>query len=443
MARVALVLLALLCLAAPARAQDGIASQDVEPLASVRTANHAMIAAVAGDRLFIGGPATLQVFDITDPGAPAQIGIIPSEGANEAEDVVTNGRILALAGQRGVQIYDVTGATPQKLSTIGGGGQVAACIEDCRYLWVTGPNTIYDLADPAAPEQIGDFDPDSLDGPCFQAREVRPGLVLVACDPMLLFSTLPEHGGSPSKPKQLASGSFPEASFTVGGAVHSAHWPQAGLDRFVLTTLETPFNPECTDQIGAFTTWDATAAAALRPGARFTPIASWRPTNGTFADGRNPYNAIGCSPHFLDEHPAFADRGLDVLRWTGDTFVPPKASAPSAPPAADPPPAPRLRLAGAQAPRSGPPSLLVEVPAAGRLTARVTGRAGRFKGTIRTGRATTTQSGLVRIPLSLPKRARLELRRRGRLTLDTRLDFRPTSGPRQTLRARTTLRRTR
>ena len=151
MTRVALLLTLALVLVAPAHAQDSIASKDVEPLANLRTANHAMIAAVAGDRLFVGGPATLLVYDISDPASPQQIGAVPSEGANEAEDVVTNGRILALGGQRGVQIYDVTGTAPQKLSTIGGGAQVAACIEDCRYLWVTGPNAIYDIANPAAP----------------------------------------------------------------------------------------------------------------------------------------------------------------------------------------------------------------------------------------------------------------------------------------------------
>ena len=508
MRRILLTLALLAALTSPAAAQDHIASPEVELLSSDRSVNHAMIAAVAGDRLFVGGPATLSVFDISTPESPQLLGAVPAEGANEAEDVVTDGKLLALAtpacpaSPNGcVNVYDVTGTSPQKVSTIPANGQIAACIAGCRYLWVTGPNAIYDLADPSAPEEIGSFEYDDLEGPCFQAREVRPGIVLVACDPVLLFSTLPEHGATPAKPKLLARGAMPPASFVIGGAVHSAHWPQAGADRFLLTSLETPFNRECTEDVGAFITWDARAAGEFRPGARFTPIDQWRPTNGTFTDGRSPYNAIGCSPHFLDEHPTFANgglvaqaalenglrflevgpdgaitergwflgaggtastpvwhpngqilyladyaRGLDVLRWTGPTFVPPGPAAPgtsTAPPSSPPASAPaarRLRLAGAQAPKKGRPSLVVEVPGAGRLSATVRTK-GRFRGAIRAGRATPTEAGLVRLPLSLPAKAAAELRRRGRLALDVRLDWRPAEGARERRRSAVTLRR--
>ena len=476
MPRFALALLLALIAAAPAQAAPVyVASDGVEFVQNVRTVGAGQGLSVVGERLFVTGPTHLSMFDIANPEAPELMGVATLEAANETEDVVTNGRILAATGADGITLFDVSGESPQRLSTIDIGGQVASCVEDCRYLWVTGPNVIVDISDPMAPREVGGFLDDEEASQCFQAREVRPGLVLVACDPVLLVSTLAEHGATATAPKVIARGSMPEFDYLLAGAPHSAHWPRGGEDAFLLTTVETPFHQQCSEGIGAFLTWDAQ---------RFRVLDDWRPQNGTFLDGRSPYNAVGCSPHFLDEHPTFRDgglvavaalengvrmlsvdgtgaieergffiggsgtaavpvwhpdgrtlyvadyaRGLDILRYTGPTFVPPAPpGSPTAPGAPAAPPATptrrRLRIAGVVG-RGKRRSLAVEVPGAGRLT--LTGRR------VRAARARARAAGLVTLPL------RLTRGRRARVTV--RVRWRPREGRVRVLRTRVTLRR--
>jgi hypothetical protein len=473
--RFALALLIAALAAAPAQAApDHVASEGVELVQTVRSVGAGQGVSLVGERLFVTSPTHLSVFDVHDPETPALLGAAPLDGANETEDVVTNGRVLATASPNGVTIFDVSGPTPQRLSTLDVGAQVATCVLDCRYLWATGSNAIIDLADPAHPREAGSFvdDDEDLDVGCFQAREVRPGLVLVACDPLLLISTLAEHGATPTKPKVIARGNAPEFDFLLAGAPHSAHWPRGGADAFVLSSTETPFHRDCGGDIGAFLTWDAS---------RFTVRDHWRPQNGTYLDGRSPYNAVGCSPHFLDEHPSFRDgglvavaalengvrllsvdsagtiaergwflgaggtaavpvwhpdgrtlyvadyaRGLDVLRYTGETFVPAAASPAPSPVTAPGPAAPgrRLRIAGVVR-RRGRAALAVEVPGRGRLTA--TGRG------LRTTRVRARAAGLVTLALRLA--------RPGRRRVAVRVRWQPRRGRAAVLRTRVTLRR--
>ena len=468
---IAALLLVLLSAAPAAQAGPGdVASEGIEHVTTLRPSGSGQGAAVVGDRLFVTGPSHLTIYDIAEPEAPQLLGAAPIESANEAEDVMTNGRILAV-GQLAcrdrpggcVSVFDVSdGANPQRISTIPVPGQIASCVADCRYLWITGPNLIADLADPAAPKVVGEFLTEEDDvNQCFQAREVAPGLILVACDPVVLLSTRAEDGGSPVKPVRLRTLALPDAQFNLAGAPHAAHWPRAAADRFILASVETPFHPQCGPEIGAFSTFDAK---------RFTRITSWRPQNGTYSDGRSPYNAVGCSPHFFDEHPAFADgglvavaalengvrflqvtpegaieergwflgaggtaatpvwhpsgrvlyvadyaRGVDVLRYTGPTYAP-AASTPPAPaaPAAAPPAAPaaparRFRIAGSRkGRRRGSAVLLVEVPGPGRVVVSARGR--RFV-------VRATRAGLVRIPVTGRGRTLKVVARFGRSSL--------------------------
>lgn len=507
-----LLALTLALAATPASAQvegvDHVASDGVELAANVRAVGSGQGAAVMGERLLVWGPSQLSLLDISDPGAPALLGVATLTAANESEDVVTNGRIAAMsmpacedAPGGCVQIFDVSDSGPAKLSTIPIPGQVGTCVMDCRYLWVTGPNQIVDLADPANPKVVGGFlddvDEDSIEFGCFQGREVKPGIVLLACDPVLLLSTLPEHGGSPAKPKLIATGKPPAFDFFLLGAPHSAHWPRMGADRFMLTSTETALHAECSENIGAFVTWDARPVASFAPGSRFTVVDSWRPANGTYTDGRSPYNAVGCSPHFLDEHPAFRDgglvavaalengvrllevtsegkieerawflgagataavpawhpdgkhlyvadyaRGLDVIRYSGATYATPAPPQAGDPPSGGPPVAPqrRLRVAGRQVDRRrGRATLIVEIPSAGRLEAAP--KAGRQR--LRRLTAEASRAGLVRLTIVPTGRAKRTLAKRRRLAVSVHLTFTDANGAARFARTRITLRRAR
>src|SRR5439155_927641 len=84
--------------------------------------------------------------------------------------------------------------------------------------------------------------------------------------------------------------------------------------RFLLLGGETNFKPTCDDTRGAFMVWDATdvldGKGGFIPGRKFKMLSEVRATQGTYADGHTPYNALGCSVHWFEEHPSFHDGGL-------------------------------------------------------------------------------------------------------------------------------------
>jgi hypothetical protein len=142
---------------------------------------------------------------------------------------------------------------------------------------------------------------------------------------------------------------------------------------------EDNFNPRCTDKIGPFVSFDTTGWKKTHS---FKKVDDFKVTNGVYADGNPPANALGCSAHWFRAHESFnngglvavafyehgtrfikvaangklseagyflpyngssssadwvndkivyvADyaRGIDILRWVGPTYVP-KATTPS------------------------------------------------------------------------------------------------------------------
>lgn len=500
-------LLVALAAATPAAAEaipDHVASSDVTLVQNIRLTGSGQGGGLHGDRLLVSGPSQLTIFDVKDPRAPALVGTAPLGAAAESDDIPTDGRWAAVAeGEcldaaiRGgcIAVFDVTGA-PRRIASLGMNVRTVACVLACRYLWAPGENAIVDMADPAAPKVVGTFlDPtdDRLQGICFSAREVRPGVVMVACDPAYALSTLPEHGGTPSEPAVLAfadTGDF-QATPVTGGVPHGARWPQ-GRDSFMMTTTETPFSGTCGEpELGAFVVWDARPVLA---GHRtFRGLSEWRPANGTYVDGRSPYNVVGCSPHFLAEHPSFRDgglvavavlenglrflqvgadgeieerayflgaggtaalpiwhpdgrtvylvdyvRGLDVLEYAGDTFVPPAAAA--APPASPATPAAggprRFRVLGVIRRERGRATIAVEAPGRGRVIATPRAKGVRFRRLV----ADVRQAGLARLTVVARGKARRVLRRRGRLVVDVRITWRPRSGAPRRARQRVVLR---
>ena len=498
---------------APAQAggPDHVSTADVALVQNIRTAGSGQGGGLHGDRLMVTGPAQLTVFDAADPRAPELLGVAPLGNATESDDVPGNGRWAAVAegecldpAVRGgcMAVFDVTGA-PRRIASLGMAANSLACVLDCRYLWAAGDNAIVDMAEPAAPKVAGTFlEPsDAQDGPCWSVREMRPGLVMASCDPAYAISTLAEHGGTPTDPVAIAQADTEDfrSTLPLGGVPHGARWPH-GTDRFLMTTTETPFSGTCGgDQLGAFVLWDARPVLA---GARgFRSLAHWRPANGTYVDGRSPYNAVGCSPHFLAEHPSFRDgglvavaalengvrffeitaaatieersfflgaggtaalpiwhpdgrtvyvidyvRGLDVLDYSGGTYVPAVAPAPASDPLAAAPtghrPAKgprRFRVLGVIRNERGRATIAVEAPGRGRVIATPSAKGVRLRKLV----AEVRQAGLTTLTVAATGRAKRVLRRRGRLAVDVRIAWRPRSGRARTARQRVVLRASR
>lgn len=344
------ILLALLVagLAAPAaQAETGpdyISSDNVTLTASIKTVGDGVGARVVGPYLYVTTTKSLSIFDIkTDPAHPKQIGQDTMDVEFENEEVPTNGRFLGISGQIGcpdplasnifntsgngtgagsngtgcLTTYDVSDpANIKKIKSISGAGQhTTTCALDCTWLYGS-TGAITDNRDPAKAEVVGDwkkaFPTTYFQNTCHHLREIQPGILLGSCQPIVLMSIRPEDGGTPLKPVLIASGVNSDKRF-----IHSGRWPNQGTDKFVLLGGETNASPQCDDTVGAFMIWDASGVrdgkGGFTRGGQFKLLSEVRPTNGTYADGHSPYNGLGCSVHWFEEHPTFKDGGLVAL----------------------------------------------------------------------------------------------------------------------------------
>lgn len=339
--RCLLAALAALVLCAPAAtAQDAFTSDNVEHVKNLKEVGDGVGATIIGKTMFVTSTTHLTIYDITDAENPVRKGVFTLNVEFENEEVPTNGKILGIsadtfcvvpdAGNPGeglsnsgntcLSIYDVSDPENVKLlkNLSGAGDHTSTCVLECSYFFGS-EGTVVDARDPANATML-DFnweshlaDKYSLEtkNSCHHQREIQPGILLGSCNPVVLFSVRPEDGASVTDPVLLALGVSEESTL-----IHSSRWPREGKDKFVLVGQETNARPQCTDAEAAFQTWDGSAARAgatpfsFPKNSSLTMIDEYRPRLGTFTDGYNPYNALGCSVHWFMEHPTFNNGGL-------------------------------------------------------------------------------------------------------------------------------------
>ena len=203
-------------------------------------------------------------------------------------------------------------------SVVGAGEHTTACAYDCQWLYGS-TGAITDDRDPAHAKVVGNWQAAAFKegsayfkSSCHHLREIQPGILLGSCQPIILLSLRAEDGASPTKPVVLATGTNDDNRF-----IHSGQWPNHGTDKFTLEGGETNFNPSCDDTSGAFMVWDATGVrdgnGGFRKGGVFHEVSEIRPSSGTYSDGHSAYNALGCSVHWFEQHPTFHDGGLVAL----------------------------------------------------------------------------------------------------------------------------------
>ena len=142
---------------------------------------------------------------------------------------------------------------------------------------------------------------------CHHIREIRPGVLLTACQPFAAISINAADGGSPAHPKVLYTGAA--AKF-----VHSARWPRQGADKFVLIGGEENFTGRCERNNSEFSVYSAEKVLAGQSKTFEGPLAQVPPAgNGVYADGKPVAGALGCSVHWFQAHPTFRDSGLVAL----------------------------------------------------------------------------------------------------------------------------------
>ena len=325
-------LLTFLLAAAPAAAQDAVMSPNVEYLGSIQqdvglTAG----AKILGDRMYVTSGKNLSIYDISEPAAPKALGGMTANIAWENEEVPTNGEVLAvasdfysvgvpecvaaLAATGCVQFFDVRDpANVKQVGTIPTANHTVECALDCQYFYGRA-GTIIDargILEGTAPKVVGNWiDALAAQGvaqdSCHHIRELRPGVLLTACQPFAVISINAEDGGSPTQPKVLYTGEA--AKF-----VHSARWPREGSDKFVLTGGEENFTGRCERNNSEFSVYSAEQVLAGASTQFEGPLAQVPPAgNGTYVDGKPVAGALGCSVHWFQEHETFRDGGLVAI----------------------------------------------------------------------------------------------------------------------------------
>ncbi|MEA2495295.1 MAG: hypothetical protein QOJ29_3206 [Thermoleophilaceae bacterium] len=297
------------------------------------------------DKMFVTSGKNITIYNINDPANPVTMGTLKANVAWENEEVPTNGEVLAVASDfysvgvpecvqamkftGCVQIFDVRDpANIKQVGVIPTANHTAECVLNCSYFYGRA-GTIIDARDilkGRAPTVAGNWineikksptNPRGVDSKsCHHIREIRPGVLLTACQPFAVITVNPEDfpGASPEHPKVLYSGAA--AKF-----VHSARWPRAGQDKFVLIGGEKNFKVTCkpsdpagqTGNNSEFSTYSADKVLAGESTTFEGPIKQIVPENGTYTDGHAPAGELGCSVHWFQEHPTFHNGGLVAL----------------------------------------------------------------------------------------------------------------------------------
>ncbi|MEA2179073.1 MAG: hypothetical protein QOG77_2370 [Solirubrobacteraceae bacterium] len=322
---------------------DHVSSDNVELVRSIKLAADGVGARVVGSFLYVTTTKDLEIYDISDPADPGLVGAVTLDVEFENEQVPTNGQVLGISGQTpsitesGVcpSLYPTTSsgclvlfdvrdkAQPKQVATVlGAGDHTSTCVLDCTYTYGSS-GSIVDLRGVLGPDHTAKkLDTNwisylkgqgyAFNGSCHHQTEVRPGILLTACNPMYLLSVRAEDGASPERPKVLGAADFSAAPDDQKRFVHSAEWARGGTDKIMLSGGETNFQPTCGETNGAFSTF----RVGGKPDApTFTWADQVRPVAGTYLDGNPPDGSyhLGCSVHWFEPHPTFRNGGVVAM----------------------------------------------------------------------------------------------------------------------------------
>src|SRR5206468_1885879 len=236
-----------------------VASDNVEFIRSFKLAADGVGARVVGRYLYVTTTKDLEIYDISVPTDPQLMGTLTLDVEFENEQVPTNGAVLGISGQtpsttgQGIcpsfyptsssgclVLFDVRDkANPKQVATVqGAGDHTSTCILNCSYMFGSA-GSITDLRGVLGPNHTATkLDTNwiaylkskgySFYRSCHHQVEVRPGIVLTACDPMYLLTVRSQDGASVTAPKVLGSANYLSAPDDQQRFVHSGEWPQGG-----------------------------------------------------------------------------------------------------------------------------------------------------------------------------------------------------------------------
>lgn len=266
---------------------------------------------IQGKYMYLTSWKNISIYDISDPTAPQRLSQTPIGFwfENEQVSVTPDGRYLFFSEElpdNNLHVFDVEDKTaPAEVATVAGaGGHTQSCVLKCKWLY-SSEGTVVDVRDPLNPKLIEGLnwmtEAFGQSVSMHDVLEVKPGFIIDApiSGPFHYIDVR-----NPLKPKLVALG-IKEAE--EGWLFHSGRWPNNATDDFILMQGELNAQTRCDDVTGPFMTYDARNWQKTKT---FTPIDTYRVTNGTYQDGSPAVNGLGCSAHWFQNHPTFKDGGL-------------------------------------------------------------------------------------------------------------------------------------
>jgi hypothetical protein len=286
-------------------------------------------------RFYVTGLKGITIYDVTDPALPVPLGAYPFPHAqNEDVEVSEDGSRLVIAADGsllvpvaptsiGVHVFDVS--DPADIELLGSyvKSEHTATCADTKCEWIYGrTGTIYDARDPANIKIAGDWRHREVTGVNSSHALIRDesGLIISDSNPRLVLDpnwNAEDPAAGFAAPKLLAFGgrnneiddSLQHNSVRLDGAEWQTREPLAEdatpeeiaeyeklrPGELLVGNSESNVNPQCSTP-GGLSTW---SMKDFDKGATLTQIESFRPFNGTWADGNPAINGLGCSGHWF------------------------------------------------------------------------------------------------------------------------------------------------
>lgn len=332
------VVLALLVSSLFVYSAPSVPAQDAEPeplmssnieLVTALPAPGVIGAKFKGNNMYVTSLAGLTIYDVSNAAAPAEIGRLPLPHFQN-EDVDLGGNILLISNDAAestgiLHVVDIKNPKAPALLTSfqmggnpveGGPGHTASCILKCKFAWVTdaGEMKVIDLRDPAAPVDLGNFQPPIGGLSTHDVQVDGDGIAWIAGFDGTAGYKIPANYNGPGDEQLVARTNFEAEStydeeFGVGDGtnpndfIHHNSLRRKGGD-VLYVTEEDYTRPGC-EGAGSFQTWKVpTTGKGLPTGKDLTPLDQWATESVTQAmetppGSSNPVTAL-CSAHYFD-----------------------------------------------------------------------------------------------------------------------------------------------
>ena len=308
----------------------GFTSSNVTYVASIPTGagvSSRVVTVGKQRRLYVSSAHSLVIYDITNPGLPLPLGVLPIYNwENEDIAVSKDGATTILTEFEDEFYLHVVDTSNPNLPILKGshlleGSHTVECADlHCHYLFASTGKT-WDIRDQTKPTPLPDaqsWGPQVGVRSSHNIHQDAAGYWIADSKPMVMFSA-----ANPLHPKRITSGTATvDTQYqhnNVRPAAASYHPRRKGDNsktlrpgELLMAETETNFSPQCDGENGSFTTW---SMAGWDRGQPMRQLHVLRPVTGSPLDGNAEVNALGCSGHW------FTVRENDLGRYKGKYLV--------------------------------------------------------------------------------------------------------------------------